>query len=66
MCVNFRPPNPEMLDAVMGIIIDLHKNGAWKTETWKDYEAPIVRRGAGGGPERMLPTTAWCRADASG
>lgn len=31
MCVNFRPPNPDMLDAVMGVIINLHENGAWKT-----------------------------------
>jgi hypothetical protein len=37
-----------MLDAVMGVIIDLHDTGFWKTETWKDYGAPIVRRGADG------------------
>jgi hypothetical protein len=33
MCVNFRPPDPEMLDALMGVIINLHDTGFWKTET---------------------------------
>lgn len=54
MCVNFRPPDPELLDAVMGVIIDLHEDGFWKAETWKDYVAPIVRRGADGGREGVL------------
>jgi len=54
MCVNFRPPNPEMLDAVMGVIINLHETEFWKTETWKDYDAPIVRRGAGDQREGLL------------
>lgn len=55
MCVNFKPPEPEMLDAVMGILIGLHEVG-WKTETWKDYPAPIVRRGADGGRKGVLAT----------
>lgn len=54
MCVNFRPPEPEMLEAVMGVIIDLDDTGFWKEETWKDYAAPIVRRGAEGGREGVL------------
>lgn len=54
MCVNFRPPEPEMLEAVMGVIINLHDTGFWRTETWKDYGAPIVRRGADGGREALL------------
>lgn len=54
MCVNFRPPDPEMLEAVMGVIIDLHDTGFWKIETWKDYGAPIVRRGAGGSREGLI------------
>lgn len=54
MCVNFRPPDPEMLDAVMGVIIGLHESGFWKTETWKDYGVPIVRRGTGGDREGLL------------
>ncbi|MYM31474.1 DUF159 family protein [Duganella sp. CY15W] len=54
MCVNFRPPDPEMLDAVMGVIIDLHDTGFWRTETWKDYGAPIVRRGVDGSREGLV------------
>jgi putative SOS response-associated peptidase YedK len=46
MCVNFRPPDPAMLEQVMGVLIDLHD--AWKMETWKDYLAPIVRTDAQG------------------
>lgn len=54
MCINFRPPDPELLDAVMGVIIDLYDTGFWKTETWKDYAAPIVRKGADGKREGLL------------
>jgi putative SOS response-associated peptidase YedK len=54
MCVNFRPPDPELLDAVMGIVIDLYDSGFWQSETWKDYPAPIVRRGADGQREGVL------------
>lgn len=54
MCVNFRPPDPQLLETVMGVIIDLHDSGFWKAETWKDYPAPIVRRGADGGREGLL------------
>ena len=54
MCVNFRPPDPKMLEAVMGVVIDLHDTGFWKLDAWKDYGAPIVRRGAGGGREGAL------------
>ncbi|NYE59904.1 hypothetical protein FHW58_001056 [Duganella sp. 1224] len=28
----------------MGVIIELHDAGFWKTETWKDSGAPTVRR----------------------
>nr|WP_307720883.1 SOS response-associated peptidase family protein [Duganella sp. BJB475] len=45
-----------MLLAVMGVVIDLHDNGFWKAEAWKDYAAPVVRRGADGGREGMLAT----------
>lgn len=54
MCVNFRPPDPDMLLAVMGVVIDLHDTGFWKNNTFKDYSAPIVRRGAKGGREGVL------------
>jgi putative SOS response-associated peptidase YedK len=56
MCVNYRPPDPEMLNTVMGLMItidDLPAN--WKLETWKDYAAPIVRK-AGDGREALLAT----------
>jgi putative SOS response-associated peptidase YedK len=43
-----------MLNAVMGVIIDLHDTGFWRAETWKDYGAPIVRRGADGQRQALL------------
>jgi putative SOS response-associated peptidase YedK len=39
---------------MMGVIIDLHDTGFWKTETWKDYSAPIVRKRADGQCEGVL------------
>src|SRR5471030_1644110 len=56
MCINFRPPDSDMLLTVMGIVIDLHDTGFWQAETWKDYSAPIVRRGADGQREAVLAT----------
>lgn len=56
MCVNFRPPDPELLNVVMGVLIDLYDTERWKAETWKDYPAPIVRRGAHGEREGVLAT----------
>jgi putative SOS response-associated peptidase YedK len=56
MCVNFQPPSHETLEAVMGVLIDLRDTGVWRAETWKDYGAPIVRRGAGGEREGVLAT----------
>lgn len=47
MCVNYRPPLPEQLDMVLGILVDLHRDMMrdldWPSETWKDYQAPILR-----------------------
>lgn len=54
MCVNFRPPLPEQLDAVLGVLVDIYKDWDWPTETWKDYLAPIVRAGADGRRELAL------------
>jgi len=54
MCVNFRPPPPEQLQAVVGALVDLYKDWDWPTETWKDYLAPILRAGAGGQRELCL------------
>jgi putative SOS response-associated peptidase YedK len=56
MCVNYRPPDPEMLNTVMGLMITLDDHPVnWRLETWKDYDAPIVRKGAGG-REGLLAT----------
>jgi putative SOS response-associated peptidase YedK len=38
----------------MGVVINLHDTGFWKTETWKDYGAPIVHLGAGSEREGVL------------
>jgi putative SOS response-associated peptidase YedK len=54
MCVNFRPPDPEQLEAVVGALIDLYRQWDWPSETWKDYMAPIVKAGAGGERELRL------------
>ncbi|NGZ86924.1 SOS response-associated peptidase [Duganella aceris] len=54
MCINFRPPDPAMLEAVMGVIIDLNDGGFWEDDTFKDRLAPIVRRGADGQREGLL------------
>lgn len=39
MCVNYRPPNAELLQAIMGVQTD---GLIWRDEAWKDYLAPIV------------------------
>jgi putative SOS response-associated peptidase YedK len=49
MCVNYRPPLPEQMDMVLGVLVDLYKDWDWPSETWKDYQAPILRAGAGVG-----------------
>ncbi|QJE01229.1 DUF159 family protein [Massilia forsythiae] len=54
MCVNYRPPLPEQLDMVLGELVDLYRDLEWAIETWKDYDAPIVRAGAGGRRELCL------------
>jgi putative SOS response-associated peptidase YedK len=54
MCVNYRPPLPEQLDMVLGVLVDLYRDWDWSQETWKDYEAPIVRAAPGGGRELRL------------
>lgn len=52
MCVNYRPPDRDVLDQGMGLKFDV--DAIWKAETWKDYPAPIVRRGANGKREGLL------------
>jgi putative SOS response-associated peptidase YedK len=54
MCVNFKPPAPEQLEAVVGALIDLYRQWDWPSETWKDYVAPIIKAAPGGGRELCL------------
>ena len=54
MCVNYRPPSPQLLNTVMGIMLNVDDPEAWKLETWKDYPAPIIRRDDAGGREGLL------------
>src|SRR5205085_11033410 len=49
-----RPPPPEQLEAVVGVLIDLYQQWDWPSETWKDYLAPIVKSGADGERELRL------------
>ena len=56
MCINFRPPPPELLNAVLGVLVDLYKDWDWPGETWKDYPAPIIRANADGQREAVLAT----------
>jgi putative SOS response-associated peptidase YedK len=56
MCVNYRPPSPELFATVARIMVDIDKPPAeWKLEVWKDYAAPIVRQGPQG-REGLLAT----------
>jgi len=49
MCVNYKPPLPEQMDMVLGVLVDLYRDLTWPGETWKDYQAPILRAGPDGG-----------------
>lgn len=54
MCTNYRPTSRDLVREMMGLP-ELPDNLSWKAETWKDYEAPIVRKGACG-RELLLAT----------
>jgi putative SOS response-associated peptidase YedK len=54
MCVNYRPPLPEQMDMVLGVLVDLYRDWDWPSETWKDYQAPILRAGSRGRRELCL------------
>jgi putative SOS response-associated peptidase YedK len=56
MCINFRPPTPELLNTVLGVLVDLYREGDWPEETWKDYAAPIIRAGDDGRRVGQLAT----------
>lgn len=55
MCVNYRPPTPEQF-GTLGAFSDLPADWRWPEETWKDYEAPILRLGPDGRPAACLAT----------
>jgi len=55
MCVNYRPPTPEQFGA-LGAFSELPADWRWPEETWKDYAAPILRRGDHGRPQASLAT----------
>lgn len=46
MCVNYRPPNRDELQALFGVLVPPHLD--WPGETWQDYAAPILTRSATG------------------
>ena len=56
MCVNYRPPTPEQIASFgsLGAFSELPADWRWPEETWKDYAAPILRRGREGAPEACL------------
>lgn len=54
MCVNYRPPLPEQMDIVLGVLVDLYRDLNWPAETWKDYQAPILKAGLDGERELRL------------
>jgi putative SOS response-associated peptidase YedK len=53
MCVNYRPPTPEQF-GTLGAFSDLPADLRWPEETWKDYQAPILRSGGTGRVEACL------------
>ncbi|MEN3278222.1 MAG: hypothetical protein V7631_4012 [Massilia sp.] len=56
MCVNYRPPTPEQFGKLgkLGAFSDLPADWRWPEETWKDYLAPVLRRGRDRRPEAVL------------
>jgi putative SOS response-associated peptidase YedK len=53
MCTNYKPPPKDLLDNALGKLVDLAEL-TWKPEIYKDYQAPIIRRGVGGGREVLM------------
>jgi putative SOS response-associated peptidase YedK len=42
------------MDRVLGVLVDLYRDWDWPSETWKDYQAPILRSGPDGGRTLLL------------
>lgn len=53
MCVNYHTPTREQF-GTLGAFSELPADWRWPDEVWKDYSAPIVRRGRDGSPEACL------------
>lgn len=54
MCTNYRPSSRDLVREMMQLG-ELPEELVWKAETWKDYPAPIVRKGDTG-RELLLAT----------
>lgn len=54
MCVNYRPTDAEVLEAMTGL--STAGMPPWKEQIWQDYPAPIIRAGQDGVPELTLAT----------
>lgn len=53
MCVNYHTPTREQF-GTLGAFSELPADWRWPEEVWKDYSAPIVRRGSDGSPAACL------------
>lgn len=53
MCVNYTPVTRQGLDLFNSVV---PPDAEWPPETWQDYPAPIIRRGADGGRETLVGT----------
>ena len=51
MCTNYRPTSRDLLQEMMGLDLATLADMEWPDETWKDYNAPIIRLGLDGQPE---------------
>lgn len=54
MCTNYRPSSRDLVREMI-LLGELPEELVWKAETWKDYPAPIVRKGDTG-RELLLAT----------
>ncbi|MGO4379115.1 SOS response-associated peptidase [Pseudoduganella sp. RAF53_2] len=52
MCTNYRPTSRDLVAEMMQL--DMLASEDWPDETWKDYAAPIIRRGSSGKAECLV------------